>query len=363
MDAAAIPYKFATPWAADATSGYITTTIPATATGAAASQQLGFPPLTATPVGSGGSPPNVADFNGLGLYATSWLQWLQAGGPVGYDSTLSSAIGGYPKGALLASATFGKYWLSTADNNASDPDTGGGNWIPVPYGFGTQFLSATTSTSWTTAASGAFINAGGSTTTQTVPAASAVAGMTIGFYAVTACTIATAGGSIYLDGIVVTTVSMTADSFLCLQSDGTNWRCFSGSPGLLGYAKLNGSTSQVFHVANAAASTEAVALGQFSYSATGSDDSLQIGPDGKWLQTYQTAVSCGGGTLTTNVTLPNAFPSAMDGATVAFYGTTPPGASNPGSIGAEPVSNSVVAIGTNFANSGTLGIIITAWGH
>ncbi len=127
---ASVPYKFSTPWGASAGSSYLTSPIPATTVGAAASQALGFPPITAAPTGSGGVPPNVADFNGGLNYATLWAQWLQAGGPITYDATFSAAIGGYPMGAMLAqAANLNRQWVSTVDNNTSDPDTGGANWI------------------------------------------------------------------------------------------------------------------------------------------------------------------------------------------------------------------------------------------
>lgn len=132
--ASGIPYKFLTPWAADATSGQVTNPIPPTvAGGATASQQLGFPPATAAPVGSGGTPPAVADFNGGMNYTTSWDQWQQLGAPVFYDGALSAAVNGYPKGAVLASAgTVGSWWVNGIDNNTSDPDTGGSNWSMFP---------------------------------------------------------------------------------------------------------------------------------------------------------------------------------------------------------------------------------------
>lgn len=127
-----IPYKFATPWGLNAASGFVTNPIPATTGSAtAASQSLGFPPETATPVAAGGTPPDIDDFNGGFYYATVWAQWLQAGGPIQYDATLSANIGGYPNGAILSSTPPGGLWLSTADNNLSDPDTGGANWLPL----------------------------------------------------------------------------------------------------------------------------------------------------------------------------------------------------------------------------------------
>lgn len=134
MEVSNIPYKFAEPWAKNATSSYITTPIPEfTSSGTVASQDLGFPPATATPIGAGGVPPAIGDFNGVLQYITLWLQWLQGGGPVSYDAGYSASIGGYPKGATLGNASsVGSFWISTADNNTSDPDTGGANWIAFP---------------------------------------------------------------------------------------------------------------------------------------------------------------------------------------------------------------------------------------
>ena len=149
-----VPYKFSVPWGSSATTGYITSPIPATASGANASQALGFPPITAAPPGAGGIPPDIADFNGLGKYVTTWLQWVQAGGPVAYDAAFSTAIGGYPKGATLANATTpGLFWISSVDGNTTDPDTGGAGWIGFPTAAVNaamaQFQSSMGTTGWT----------------------------------------------------------------------------------------------------------------------------------------------------------------------------------------------------------------------
>lgn len=124
-----LPYKFATIWGASATSGYLTAVIPPTATGASASQVLGFPPITSVDPGAGGIPPDIADFNGVLQYLSAWDRWAQAGGPIYFDGSFSTAIGGYPKGAVLAqAATLGQFWISTVENNTSNPDVGGANW-------------------------------------------------------------------------------------------------------------------------------------------------------------------------------------------------------------------------------------------
>jgi hypothetical protein len=132
MDDTFYPYKFADPWAINASGSLVTSMIPVTTvTLGAASQSLGFPPETAAQPAAGGIPPAIWDFNGVLSYTTKWLQWWQAGGPNVYDATFSSAIGGYPYAATLYKASTQGWWLSLADNNTSDPDTGGANWLDL----------------------------------------------------------------------------------------------------------------------------------------------------------------------------------------------------------------------------------------
>lgn len=125
-----IPYKFVELWAAGQSGSYITPTIPDTIPGAAASQRLGFPSVTALPTASGGTPPNIADFNGVFQYLSAWIRWQQAGGPVQYDSTFQSNVTGYPIGSVVQSTTqLGLFWFSTVDGNTTNPDTGGAGWV------------------------------------------------------------------------------------------------------------------------------------------------------------------------------------------------------------------------------------------
>ncbi len=127
-----IPVKFPIPWANAAGGSYIRA-VPVVSqigiTPGAASLTDGFVPLNMTPPASGGIPPFGQDTNGILKQITQWNQWQQAGAPVFYDGTFSTAIGGYPKGAMLMAAAGGGWWVSTVDNNVSDPDTGGGNWL------------------------------------------------------------------------------------------------------------------------------------------------------------------------------------------------------------------------------------------
>lgn len=94
-----------------------------------ASLVTGFPPLTMTPVQAGGIPPSGADFNGILNRVTDQLRWQSAGGLFKFDMTFASAVGGYPKGAMLARADNAGCWLSLVDNNIANPDTGGSGWM------------------------------------------------------------------------------------------------------------------------------------------------------------------------------------------------------------------------------------------
>lgn len=121
-----------------ASGAYIRTIPLTTADPNAASIELGFPPNTATPVGAGGKPPDIRDFNGILNETTGWTRWGNAGAPVPYNNAFATAIGGYPKGAMLASSTTaGTFYTSTVDDNIVDPEGAGTNWktsILVDFG-------------------------------------------------------------------------------------------------------------------------------------------------------------------------------------------------------------------------------------
>ena len=125
-------------WGAGAGGAYIRTVpIPSQIgiTAGAASFTDGFVPDNMTPEVSGGIPPFGQDMNGALRAITQWLQWAQAGNPLPYDATFQGNIGGYPQGAIIASATtLGVRWLSIVDNNTSNPDSGGDNWITTGDG-------------------------------------------------------------------------------------------------------------------------------------------------------------------------------------------------------------------------------------
>ena len=61
----------------------------------------GFPAITSLSPDNGGLPPERADFNGLGYLTTLYDFYYQAGGTFTWNSTVATAIGGYPAGARL----------------------------------------------------------------------------------------------------------------------------------------------------------------------------------------------------------------------------------------------------------------------
>ena len=136
MQASQAPAKIPLPFANNAGPSYIRpipTNSQLPGNPGAASFYDGFPPGTFVDPLAGGIPPDGRDFNGLLNQMSAGLQWLQAGGAFPYDAAFQTAIGGYPAGAVVASAASpGSYWYSINDNNLTNPDTGGAGWVRWP---------------------------------------------------------------------------------------------------------------------------------------------------------------------------------------------------------------------------------------
>jgi hypothetical protein len=132
MQGSARPGFISTPFASAQIGGPLFNVIPGT-TGVSGNASFleGFTSVNDTPVASGGIPPRIGDFNGLFNIATAWDQWQQVGGAVFWDSGFSAEIGGYPSGALLRTSTPNLFYLSTADNNITNPTTGGAGWLTL----------------------------------------------------------------------------------------------------------------------------------------------------------------------------------------------------------------------------------------
>jgi hypothetical protein len=113
----------------------------------AASLNDGFVPDNFTPLAGGGVPPFGQDINGILKQATGWCQWLEAGSPIVYDSAFAAAVGGYPKGAVVNCSVIAAEWISTSDNNLTNPDdpltSSGWIRIGVPVGVPMPFLTST----------------------------------------------------------------------------------------------------------------------------------------------------------------------------------------------------------------------------
>lgn len=143
MQKTSIPAKFLVPWAQNDTAKVevpVTTTDPTRA-----SQSLGFPPLTEQPPEVGGVPPQGEDFNGGMNQIARAIWWMLQGGGFPYDSAFANAsqIGGYINSAVIPRADGAGYWLSTADNNLTNPDATDGtaaNWVPLGV-YGTASIS------------------------------------------------------------------------------------------------------------------------------------------------------------------------------------------------------------------------------
>lgn len=131
------PLQFPIPFGASAGGSFIRPIPVASQIGiqaGAASLTDGFVPLNATQIAAGGVPPFEQDMNGILNQATAWCRWLEAGAPIYYDGTFSTGSGGYPQGAIIQSNVVpGDFWMSTADNNTTDPDSvSAANWVPDP---------------------------------------------------------------------------------------------------------------------------------------------------------------------------------------------------------------------------------------
>ena len=129
-----IPSVFNIPFGNSAVAPYIHAVPQASQIGitpGAASLTDGFPPLNFTSYLAGGVPPFGEDMNGILNQITAWLRWNSAGGLPRYNSAFQTAIGGYPLNAVLVDATNNWLWVSTAESNVTNPDTGGNGWQPL----------------------------------------------------------------------------------------------------------------------------------------------------------------------------------------------------------------------------------------
>lgn len=140
MQTSDIPSLLPVPFAQDGTRNEIPTG-PSSIVGRA-SLTTGFPPETMIPIVAGGKPPLGNDFNGILYSISDAVRWAQAGAGYSYDAAFAAAIGGYPKGSVLRNTARTGFWLSTTENNTTNPDgPGSANWIPIINNFASTVIA------------------------------------------------------------------------------------------------------------------------------------------------------------------------------------------------------------------------------
>lgn len=221
------PSKILTPWA---TSG-LKNTIPSAAdpvTGRAGYDQ-GFPAINMTAKETGGIPPFGQDFNGVFFDITQILQYMQAGGHPTYSAALSTAIGGYPLGAMLAKSSGLGFWRNITSNNTANPDSGGAGWISDLPGC---YANATTITASSAALSSTQVGQAFLFTTAAsavaLPAASSVAaGGAYKLHTSAGFTLSvTGGGAMQAGNVSVTSTPVPAGAEVLAVSTGSAWWVF-----------------------------------------------------------------------------------------------------------------------------------------
>lgn len=120
------PGKIITPWAESGLKNPIPPTANP-ATGRAGFDQ-GFSAINMTAKEAGGIPPFGQDFNGIFYEVTNILRYMQAGGQPTFSSALATAIGGYPKGAMVLGDDGVSVYTNIVDGNSSNPNSGGSGW-------------------------------------------------------------------------------------------------------------------------------------------------------------------------------------------------------------------------------------------
>jgi len=84
----------------------------------------GVPPLAMTPLTSGGAPVLGQDANGIWFLMSGHVAFLNSGQLYPYNSTLSTAMGGYPANAVVLSVDQFTLWLNASGAaNSNNPDT------------------------------------------------------------------------------------------------------------------------------------------------------------------------------------------------------------------------------------------------
>ena len=85
-----------------------------------ANQEIGFPPLQATPLDAGGEPYTIDQLNGVFNFYTQQIQALVSGWKFTFNQAVSDQNGGYPLGVILYCASNNSFQRSLVNNNTAN---------------------------------------------------------------------------------------------------------------------------------------------------------------------------------------------------------------------------------------------------
>ncbi|WP_437614461.1 gp53-like domain-containing protein [Erwinia sp. V71] len=111
-----------------------------------ASYDAGFPPVTMILKAAGGLPPKGQDMNQILYELSSLARWSSAGALNTFDATFSTAIGGYPKGAVLLNDAGTNIFISTVEANTNNPNSSSTGWLSLLSFIGAAPLASPTFT-------------------------------------------------------------------------------------------------------------------------------------------------------------------------------------------------------------------------
>lgn len=310
MKAINIPARQPVPFATNGTKFAIPATQPAGSPGRA-SYDTGFPDETREPIAAGGTPPFGQDFNGLFFDVTNELRWAQAGGTYTYDSAFSASIGGYPAGAVLKSTLASALWISTVDDNTTDPDGGSAaGWVAFRPNSGRANLAVVSGDLTPTAAQklsqvlSVTGNATGLTTTLRLPLAAGTS------YLINNATTGS-GATLNVQGATGTGVAVGQGQATVVFTDGTNYYAAGASGGP--YLPASGTAVAATKLATARAfnlsgviTAEAVnfdGTGNVTLATAIADNALTIAKTSGLQTALDGKLSTGGGSLSGSLTL------------------------------------------------------------
>ena len=112
-------------------------------TDGAASYTDGVPPICMSALVAGGVPPSGLDANGILNAITAHLLLQNSGGRYRFDSSIVSALGGYPIGVVLQANDGLNEYVNIVEGNSTDfnsnPAAIGSSWLP--YAGNTAFIA------------------------------------------------------------------------------------------------------------------------------------------------------------------------------------------------------------------------------